>query len=166
MRKANTYTIDKMPPGVLRYPRIGAVVPVIKTGVSEKQRLGTTPEGLFCAQEVFMTTKRSSPLNNPLSEKKTTTTRFTCPYCRWSGNTQVMLERHISMYHESLVAGEGERARERGRVKDYGLPYWRCNKCNYRVGPASLSERYLPCQRWQDLMGTSKKCDGVMVPVD
>jgi hypothetical protein len=51
MSNENIYTIDKYPCDVLCYPRIGAVVPTQEVGVSEKQRLGTTSEGYFCAQE-------------------------------------------------------------------------------------------------------------------
>lgn len=51
-------------------------------------------------------------------------------------------------------------ARDLQPAQDYKLPYWRCPKCGYRIGPATLSFRYQLCQKWQDMMGTGKKCDG------
>jgi hypothetical protein len=156
--------LDKIPPDVLPYPRWSAGSPDSSRELSET--IGKfTSGGYFCAQETVMPIKRSSPLNNPRQEKASANTTYPCPYCKWVGYSVKALNYHVNSYHESVVAAEGVRARERGRVKDYGLPCWSCNGCGYRVGPALLSDRYGLCQKWQDIMETGRKCDGVLSEV-
>jgi len=76
-----------------------------------------------------------------------------CPYCRAILGSEGWLKWHIRKYHPEVISHAAP-------PRDYGLPYWVCDKCGYRVGPALLSYRYQPCQKWQDMMETGRKCDG------
>jgi len=166
MSNENTYTIDNIP--VMCYVNLAGqhVVPAIKAGVSEKQKLGTTLLGYFCAQEDVMSTKSGFPLNNPLPEKSQLASYLHCPYCTFITKFEGSLERHKSRFHERETASEGERVREGGGklgrfgTRDYGLPMWECPKCHYRVGPALIKERHQPCRWW------GNNCDGILAPVE
>ncbi len=129
------YTIDNASVMCYGIHDHGYVVPTTKVGASEKQKLGVTLLGLFCALK-----EKVSPLNNPSSSTTTFENNrrrrgegeksareggeeiavkgfFNCPYCQWTGASDVMLARHKSMRHEALLAEEGEKARAREREK-------------------------------------------------
>ena len=94
----------------------------------------------------FMSTKRLSPLDNPPSEKTTTTTNLFCPYCKWSGPGEASLRFHINRYHEVVVAEEGNRSLREGGDKwernrrwllDHGYVKcpWNTVPCPTKVNP-------------------------------
>lgn len=102
---------------------------------------------------------------NPSSKKAPATTSLYCPYCTWVSRSPVALSYHINVYHEAVVAAEGERARERGEklnrfgTRDYGLPMWECQKCHSRIGPALIPYFRRKHNRW------GVQCDGELIQV-
>lgn len=93
-----------------------------------------------------MPKKTVSPLNSPPSEKSTTTTTLTCPYCKWSGVGVAALRYHISRYHEAVVAAEGVESpreggdnRERNRLwllaHGYQKCPWAAAPCPTKINP-------------------------------
>lgn len=165
------YNIDNTPVGCYYKRNDVAVVLPQNRSLGTKNRRLTLP-GYFCAlKEVIMSAKSGFPPKNSLSQKAAAAATYSCPYCNWIARAAVALEYHINRYHEKEVAAEGGRAREGGiklnrfGTRDYGLPYWECPQCHYRVGPALLPDRMRPCQWWQNMEGTGKKCDGILAKV-